>query len=197
MQRAKDRNKAKGKGGRDTKMSPDKIAAEMGEENGQEPREKVFVKASGRAMEKAVKVGNFFRDKGEEWPVDVEVKTGSVCVVDDVVLDDTSKGEDDEVKIQDADTTKGIGDEALDEVQVDSDEAPDGDNVPTDVRVEPTERGESSTSAQGDRPDPPEDTQGKKSGRKKKRKRKVLEEDEVPEQRIRWVKTVDVIITLR
>ncbi|KAF7588943.1 hypothetical protein BBP40_004984 [Aspergillus hancockii] len=52
-------------------------------------KEEVFVKATGRAMEKALSVGRWFEEKGGEYRVRVE--TGSVLVVDDVVEDEEGK----------------------------------------------------------------------------------------------------------
>ncbi|RAL00693.1 ribonuclease P subunit p20 family protein [Aspergillus ibericus CBS 121593] len=48
-------------------------------------KEEVFVKATGRAMERALKVGKWFERDGREGEFLVKVKTGSVLVVDDVV----------------------------------------------------------------------------------------------------------------
>lgn len=54
-----------------------------------EKREEVFVKATGRAIEKALNVGKWFEEKEAEYTV--RVKTGSVLVVDDVVEDAEKK----------------------------------------------------------------------------------------------------------
>ena len=61
-----------------------------GEEEQQKQKEEVFVKATGRAMEKALAVGRWFEEKGgEEYAV--RVSTGSVLVVDDVEEDEGAK----------------------------------------------------------------------------------------------------------
>ncbi|KAE8144912.1 Rpp20 subunit of nuclear RNase MRP and P-domain-containing protein [Aspergillus avenaceus] len=52
--------------------------------------ERVVVKATGRAMERALAVGKWFEEKGAEEYV-VSVSTGSVLVVDDVVEDEEAK----------------------------------------------------------------------------------------------------------
>ncbi|KAA8647238.1 hypothetical protein EYZ11_004741 [Aspergillus tanneri] len=52
-------------------------------------REEVFVKATGRAMEKALSVGRWFEERSDEYVV--RVKTGNVLVVDDVVEDEEEK----------------------------------------------------------------------------------------------------------
>ncbi|PWY73884.1 hypothetical protein BO94DRAFT_568880 [Aspergillus sclerotioniger CBS 115572] len=47
-------------------------------------KEEVFVKATGRAMERALKVGKWFEGEERKEEYCVRVKTGSVVVVDDV-----------------------------------------------------------------------------------------------------------------
>lgn len=51
--------------------------------------EEVFVKATGRAIEKALGVGRWFEQRGDEYAV--RVNTGSVLVVDDVEEDEDPK----------------------------------------------------------------------------------------------------------
>ncbi|PLB40902.1 ribonuclease P subunit p20 family protein [Aspergillus candidus] len=82
-------------------------------------KEEVFVKATGRAMEKALAVGKWFEEKGgEEFAV--RVSTGSVLVVDDVeeeegekrgVVSEGERGEDDAATGVDAgpSTTESTG----------------------------------------------------------------------------------------
>ncbi|PLB45733.1 hypothetical protein P170DRAFT_466966 [Aspergillus steynii IBT 23096] len=75
-------------------------------------REEVFVKATGRAMEKALSVGRWFEERADEYSV--RVKTGSVLVVDDVVEDEEARKEVEEgavVKEQEQGEEKGAGDE--------------------------------------------------------------------------------------
>ncbi|PYI07241.1 hypothetical protein BO78DRAFT_313582 [Aspergillus sclerotiicarbonarius CBS 121057] len=59
-------------------------------------KEEVFVKATGRAMERALKVGKWFEGEGRAEEFTVRVKTGSVLVVDDVVDEDQEEREDGE-----------------------------------------------------------------------------------------------------
>jgi ribonuclease P/MRP protein subunit POP7 len=54
-----------------------------------ETREEIFVKATGKAIEKALNVGKWFEEKEAEYAV--RVITGSVLVVDDVVEDEEKK----------------------------------------------------------------------------------------------------------
>lgn len=51
--------------------------------------EEVFIKATGRAMDKALSVGKWFETRETEYIV--RVKTGSVLVVDDVVEDEEAR----------------------------------------------------------------------------------------------------------
>lgn len=51
--------------------------------------EEVFIKATGRAMDKALSVGKWFEARETEYVV--RVKTGSVIVVDDVVEDEEAR----------------------------------------------------------------------------------------------------------
>ncbi|KAJ5266749.1 hypothetical protein N7478_009557 [Penicillium angulare] len=59
-------------------------------------REDVFLKATGRAIEKALKVGKWFEEKETEYSV--KVNTGSVLVVDDIVEDEDRKEKETEKK---------------------------------------------------------------------------------------------------
>ncbi|GAD92128.1 hypothetical protein NFIA_034770 [Paecilomyces variotii No. 5] len=52
-------------------------------------KEEVFIKATGRAIERALSVGKWFEEKEDEYAV--RVKTGTVLVVDDIVEDEEAK----------------------------------------------------------------------------------------------------------
>ncbi|KAL1865625.1 hypothetical protein Plec18167_009346 [Paecilomyces lecythidis] len=52
-------------------------------------KEEVFIKATGRAIERALSVGKWFEEKEEEYAV--SVKTGTVLVVDDIVEDEEAE----------------------------------------------------------------------------------------------------------
>lgn len=60
----------------------DKLRKEAGQEE-------IFIKATGRAMEKAMRVGKWFEERKREY--ETRVKTGSVLVVDDVVEDEEGR----------------------------------------------------------------------------------------------------------
>lgn len=120
-----------------------------------ENREDVFVKATGKAIEKALNVGKWFEEKEAEYAV--RVSTGSVLVVDDVV-------EDEEKKERELKKQKEQGQE------IDGKE----DSVSGEVK-----------GANDD---------------KKKRKREapvVSQDEELPESRTRWVKMVEVAVSLK
>ncbi|PYH87482.1 hypothetical protein BO71DRAFT_436671 [Aspergillus ellipticus CBS 707.79] len=61
-----------------------------------EVKEVVFVKATGRAMERALKVGKWFEAGGREKEFGVRVETGCVLVVDDLDLEGQGGGEEEE-----------------------------------------------------------------------------------------------------
>ena len=67
-----------------TRQGGAKRLAEASEKLGKSG-EAVVVKASGRAIGQALKVGEWFKSREDEVLCRVEVKTGSVCVVDDLV----------------------------------------------------------------------------------------------------------------
>ncbi|KAL2852253.1 Rpp20 subunit of nuclear RNase MRP and P-domain-containing protein [Aspergillus pseudodeflectus] len=67
-------------------VSTEKLVAALARGEGKEDlvREEVFVKATGRAIETALKVGKWFGKGEREAEYTVRVETGSVLVVDDV-----------------------------------------------------------------------------------------------------------------
>jgi ribonuclease P/MRP protein subunit POP7 len=123
-----------------------------------EMREEVFVKATGRAIEKALNVGKWFEEKEAEYTV--RVKTGSVLVVDDVVEDEEKK----ERELQKQQREEGR------DPQKNAEEKSDSQNATS------------------------------KSAAKEKKKRPasaISEDAELPETRTRWVKMVEVAVSLR
>ncbi|CEJ55973.1 hypothetical protein PMG11_02200 [Penicillium brasilianum] len=129
-----------------------------------EKQEEVFVKATGRAIEKALNVGKWFEEKEAEYTV--RVKTGSVLVVDDVVEDEEKK----ERELQ-----------------------------------KQQRQGEAQQDGQRDDQKSSEEMTGlqhttSKSVAKKKKKRPasaISEDTELPETRTRWVKMVEVAVSLK
>jgi ribonuclease P/MRP protein subunit POP7 len=162
-------------------------------------KEEVLVKASGRAMSQALRVGEWFRNKEKEFLCDVAVRTGSASVVDDLVevppQDEGDEGEKlvegDGEEAEKEETTIEYGDTTLEII---------GHHVATSSSS--VERLQSSADTGQDKEnmeDEVDDEQVKKSTRakRKKRKRPMYAEDDVPEARLRHIKTVEVAITLQ
>ncbi|KAJ5601335.1 hypothetical protein N7510_010869 [Penicillium lagena] len=137
----------------DTRTSEKQKLAELAKIAGAEKREEIFVKATGRAIERALGVGKWFEERGDGFVV--RVKTGSVLVVDDVAEGETGKK-----KSQDDSDSK------VDE-GVDSAPAPDSKASESDKKRK-----------QGADDDP-------------------AEMEELPETRTRWIKMVEVAISLK
>lgn len=78
----------------DTRKTEQQKLAELSK--AADKREEVFLKATGRAIEKALKVGKWFEEKEAEYSV--KVNTGSVLVVDDIVEDEDRKEKEEEKK---------------------------------------------------------------------------------------------------
>lgn len=120
-------------------------------------REEVFVKATGKAIEKALNVGKWFEEKEAEYTA--RVTTGSVLVVDDVTEDEDKK----------------------------------------EGEMRKQERQERAKDAAGQKESvTSEEPASKDSAKKRKREvAKVPEEAELPETRTRWIKMVEVAISLK
>lgn len=148
--------------------------------------EAVYVKASGRAMAQALRIGEWFRTKETEMSCNVDVKSGSVSVVDDIV----DKGEE-------------SGTEAADEAKEHTTQQGENSNIleggdttmdllgnatkSTAEQASSLERDKENAEPSGDR----------KNRRRKRKKRPTYDEDDVPEQRLRWIKTVEVAISFK
>ncbi|EXJ68219.1 uncharacterized protein A1O5_08834 [Cladophialophora psammophila CBS 110553] len=173
-------------------------------------KEEVLVKASGRAMAQALRVGEWFRNKENDLLCQVEVRAGSVSTVDDILQidleekdedDNDSRGEKSEdengggheeeesSKLQCSDTTL----ELLGGVDVDTMSSGEKKNQAT---MDEAELGISRENSGNDVN--MDGSLSKPSRRKrKKRKRPMYEAQDLPEARIRWIKTVEVAISLR
>lgn len=143
--------------------------------------EDVVVRASGRAIEQALKVGEWFKSKEEELACKVEVRTGSVQVVDDLVEAD---GEEDEsVREEDVADSAEAGDESMGQEAWSSNDntgaAAEGSSPTEETPQQKTEQ------------------RGKKRRRRGKRKREMYDKDDMPEARIRWINTVEVVVSLK
>ena len=129
-----------------------------------EKREEVFVKATGRAIEKALNVGKWFEEKEAEYTVRVE--TGSVLVVDDVVEDEEKKDR---------------------ELQKQQRKAAAQQNELQESKQDTEDKTESQKSA----------SKGAAKEKKKRPASAISDDTELPESRTRWVKMVQVAVTLK
>lgn len=195
-------------------------------ENLRKNGEEVVVKASGRAIERAMKVGDWFKSKEDEVQCRVEVRTGNVQVVDDLIEIEEQEGTKEDVKMREADG----GEDAEHDKEVDQSDAADEDKTPNQEAAQSLTqdketghdvvqqedagkqsiRTETATSS-----NPAEQTsviqqtgentatatgaakKNRKRGRRGKRKRPTYDKDDVPEARIRWIHTIEVAISLK
>ncbi|KAL9114924.1 MAG: hypothetical protein Q9227_001167 [Pyrenula ochraceoflavens] len=170
------------------------FARQLEEASSKVTKEAVYIKASGRAVEKALRIGEWFRRK--ESGMKVEVKTGSTVVVDDLV--EVDEGEDND-RIRDVATehnasglpaaTAQNGENSTEEkgqlneaaLIATTDAVLSGGAAPTilEASISPSKPLPSKRAA-------------KKSRRK--RKRDVYDLADMPEARTRWIKNVEVAI---
>ena len=143
--------------------------------------EKVIVRASGRAIEQALKVGEWFTSKKGELACQVEVRTGSVQVVDDLV--EVEGDGDDNVEEEEVPDSAGAGDESMEQRVVVS-----SNNTERATAEEMLSQEENEEQKMAQR--------GKKRRKRGKRKRAMYDEDDMPEARIRWINTVEVAVSL-
>ncbi|ETI22215.1 hypothetical protein G647_06288 [Cladophialophora carrionii CBS 160.54] len=190
-----------GVGGTRERVQGPRSAAEKANEVLAKNKEEVLVKASGRAMAQALRVAEWFRTHEKDMLCNVEVRTGSVSTVDDIVEgdgdhenEDKDKNDEEAVREEQESVKQQYGDTTL--------ELLGGPDVTTLGSAEQaTSTGDSKPEGAGERDDGDtnmDDSLVKQSRRKrKKRKRQMYEADELPEARIRWVNTVEVAVSLQ
>ncbi|ODH30332.1 hypothetical protein ACO22_03607 [Paracoccidioides brasiliensis] len=138
-------------------------------------KEEVFIKATGRAIEKAVSIGKWFEGK-EEYAI--RVNTGAVMVVDDIVEDESLK------RNHESREKRG--------------EAGENETVTPDVSKETPEGGdETLNSGQGKGRDRQEQLKPTTKKRKRRRNEAVDSDGELLESRTRWVNMVEIAVTLK
>ncbi|KAL1967617.1 hypothetical protein VTN77DRAFT_3132 [Rasamsonia byssochlamydoides] len=149
-------------------------------------REKVYIKATGRAIEKALSIGRWFEQRGEEYAV--QVKTGSVMVVDDIV-------EDEEAKRQELAKESQQQQQQQQQQPKQAPQSPDQDKTDVDNREEE----EAGPSADSPAPDSSKtkESKNKRRRRRKKEKRLLGAGEELPESRTRWVNMVEIAVNLK
>ena len=156
-----------------------------------ESGEAVLVRASGRAMQQALRVGQWFRNREDELACNVDVRTGSVQAVDDIVEkqgDVSIAGEQPQDLIDTS--AMGITDTSIITATHIETSTPAEPHEPAGpVQKEAGEVQASTASAAGNGEIP------KKRRRRGKRQKAVLDEETTA--RLRWVKTVELAISLK
>ncbi|OJJ03337.1 hypothetical protein ASPVEDRAFT_134369 [Aspergillus versicolor CBS 583.65] len=172
-------------------------ALARGEEREQLSSEEVFVKATGKAMKVALRVGRWFESGGREAEYKVRIKTGSVLVVDDVEEDEEGR----DGFLKEVERTKdGPGAVQGGSENKDSDDTTmlttttlsgAGD---TTMMTEKSKESATATEAAPSKP------LSRSQLRKRKRAAGLaasIAETELPETRTRWVNSVEVAISLK
>ena len=179
-------------------------AIEQANEALAENKEEVLVKASGRAMAQALRVGEWFRTKEKDILCKVEVRTGSVSTVDDIVeveqedeMDKENGNEDEgggEIQEEGESSKLQCGDTTLELLGgIDSTTMSSAEQAQSNANSNAEE-----AIAAGKYNTGRDDSTVKQSRRqRKKRKKPMYEAGDLPEARIRWVKTVEVAISLQ
>ncbi|KAL5043510.1 Rpp20 subunit of nuclear RNase MRP and P-domain-containing protein [Aspergillus fruticulosus] len=190
-------------------------AIARGEDREQLDKEEVFVKATGKAMKTALRVGRWFGSHGREEEYRVRVSTGAVLVVDDVEEDEMAKEGFLKSVEENAEEREAETEAAAMDVDVDAQDTASA-NKRDDTTLLTTKTGP----AAGETTIMTETEAGKSSGpttattnpkavpkplpksalRKRKRAARVaasLAETELPETRTRWVNSVEVAVSLK
>ena len=156
--------------------------------------EEVLVRASGRAMAQALRVGEWFKGREDEVQTKVEVRVGSVSVVDDVVERDEKEGEgEDDDAVSDEENRKETTGLEGGETTMELLRNLEGDGSTVEGR-----RGASGDPAEARHAETIEGTDySGKPKSQRKRKRREYDPDDLPDSRLRWIKTVEVAISLR
>lgn len=136
--------------------------------------EEVFVKATGRAMEKALAIGRWFEARESEYIV--RVKTGSVLVVDDVVEDEEAKRK-----------VVAEGKKAREREEKQQEEGQQQQQEQQQQHPDHEHDHEATNPAQP----------ASKSAAKKRKRAAALAEKELPESRTRWVNVVEIAVTYK
>ncbi|KAL4763836.1 ribonuclease P subunit p20 family protein [Aspergillus foveolatus] len=205
--------------GEQTQTQQEQLIAAMarGEDREMLDKEEVFVKATGKAMQTALKVGRWFGSHGREEEYKVRVSTGAVLVVDDVEEDEMSKegflrSTEKNTKGKMTEAEAGIADVDVDMEAQGAASAHKGDDTTLMTTTTGTEAGDITimTETEAGKSSEPTDAATKPNAEAKllsksalrKRKRAAnmaasLAETELPETRTRWVNSVEVAVSLR
>ncbi|KAL5003691.1 Rpp20 subunit of nuclear RNase MRP and P-domain-containing protein [Aspergillus recurvatus] len=190
-------------------------AIARGEDREQLHKEEVFVKATGKAMKIALRVGRWFESHGREEEYRVRVSTGAVLVVDDVEEDEMVK--EGFLKSVEKNAEGRAAETEAADVAVDVDaqgtaSANEGDDTTLLTMTTGAAAGKATTMTEtevGKSSEPTVATTNPKAVpkplsksalRKRKRAARVgasLAETELPETRTRWVNSVEVAVSLK
>lgn len=149
--------------------------------------EEILVKASGRAMSQALKIGEWFRCKEKEMLCNVKIRTGNVQAIDDIVsIEDQHEETNDMCEIEE-DKTALEGGETTMELLGDMSKSEIFDSKKSKTSDEAKKSSEDKTIQENSR----------RKRKRSRRKRAQYDKDDVPEARLRWIKTVEIAISLR
>lgn len=132
-------------------------------------KEEVFIKATGRAIQKAMDLGKWFSEKDG---YNINVKTGTVMVVDDIVEDDDMKERELKKKAKLEEPKDTVTDKDKIEIESSTEDPQITSETPTDVQQKQTQK-------------------------KKNKRKRVNDDEELPESRTRWVNMVEIAVTLK
>lgn len=157
-------------------------------------QEKVLVKGSGRAIEQAARVGEWFKRHAEDgdggWLVNVTPT--SVKVIDDIVEDSSTDAAGVEQGNDHTDDSLRADESPLDHAEdgsIGQHENPGGDDAGNGHSLEQIGGGQKASPAKGTA------LKDKKSA-PKKRKRPTYDEDDVPEARTRFINAIEIAVSL-
>ncbi|KAL2223165.1 Rpp20 subunit of nuclear RNase MRP and P-domain-containing protein [Thermoascus aurantiacus ATCC 26904] len=166
------------------RMSEKERIARMAQGQENLKREEVFIKATGRAIEKALSVGRWFEQRADEYAV--RVKTGSVLVVDDIEEDEEEKR-----RLIEQEQKEKQKQEQQQQQQGQEGEVPSSTTTTTTTKSTDTEQ-------QQQQPDSTAPSSKSASKKRKRRAKSTVSTDaELPETRTRWVNMVEIAVTLK
>ncbi len=156
-------------------------------------QEVVLVKGSGRAIEQAAKVGEWFKRHAEDgdggWVLDV--RPTSVKVIDDIAADSSA-----EVDGMQAGCDSNDDGARADGLPPDNAQ---GDNIDRHDKTEgnPPEIRHDSLQDDNDALEAEETASKQKTLQPKKRKRPTYDEDDVPEARTRFINAIEIAVSFK
>ena len=164
-------------------------------------KEEVLVKASGKAMTKALRLGEWFSNKEKDIACNVEIRSRNISVIDDIVGARVEESEDDdsaEEPAEDPSTELEGGDTTMELL---GEAAKAADVTPEEEILNKGDKDEEVASNEMDKENKATESEqashNKRRRRRGKRKRETYDADGLPESRVRWIKSVEVAISLK